>query len=273
MRRSVGDSKGVLAKTFLVFLLILGLVALFQPGSVNACSAHKEKKCFNPFDFDGILDGIPDFLNAPGAVATGGHFWFPMEWDFDRSYAEIEFGSWASASANVPTGEIKLYVRGTGNGCGKPFNLAAGGIYDNYILGEGVDPDTVNVSIKYEGSLTAGFNGFMVGLFGDEGFQFFGKYSQGNYDGVWSVPLAQIASVDEGNEFTMAFGALVFARGSQAEATFNDTFHLSFVSEDGDLVFMPESDGGYGQVPIPSTLLLLGGGLVGIFRMRKKRSS
>ncbi len=264
--REVRNPKRGKAKTVLTIFVAFLLVFVWfgHPANVKACSEEP--------DYGQMLQGLLCGADGYGAVAAVGKFIFPLKWDFGAQEASVEFGSWASAFASVPQGMISLYVRGTGWGLGKLFNWSAGAIWDTYHLGEGMNPEDVNITIDYTGEIN-GLGGFGFGVLSDNGFEFSGSFSQGSYDDEWSVPLTDIASL-KNDTFMMAFGAFVFARGSDSFAAFNDTFQLSFTDDEGNLIMPLESDGGFSQVPIPSTLVLLGGGLAGLLgvrrRMRKK---
>jgi len=259
--KKLGRISNLLVLVSFVFVFF----AVAQPASVKACPQES--------DFGQMLQGLLGDADGHGAVAAAGKFIFPLKWDSGDQEASVAFGSWAGASASVPDGLVKLYVRGTGCGTGKPFNWAAGGIYDTYNLASGTDPENINVAIQYDGELT-GVSGFGLGLFGSEGFEVIGKFSPGTYNDEWSVPLTNIVGSADASDgsFLMGYGAFAFAMGSDSEAIFNDTFQLSFVDDQGNHVYI-ESDGGFSQVPIPSTIILLGVGLTGLlgFRQRKKR--
>ena len=265
-------NKNLLLRTAVIVFVAVALVFAFQPLKGNACNA-------NGPDFGSFANLFQGMFcegeGAHGAVAGVGKFSIffpPAKWDTNDQFAHVDFGSWGHAEASVPSGEIKLNVEGKGF----TINWAFGAIYDKYkLLGEGVDPDKVVINIEYDGTLS-GASIFGIGLLGDQGFQTFGKLSPGTYDDTWSVSLSQIASVNENNEFCMAFGALAFAWGSGSEALFGeadfaDTFKMIVSTTEGGTVRV-ESEGGFNQVPIPGTILLFIPGLVGIFAFRRKKS-
>jgi len=264
-------NKNLLLRTAVIVFVAVALVFAFQPLKANACNA-------NGPDFGSFANLFQGMFcegeGAHGAVAGVGKFSIffpPAKWDFDPLVAEKYFGSWSHAYASVPDAEIKLSAQGKG----VTFNWALGAIYDKYTLGEGVDPANVMINIEYDGALS-GFSGFGIGLLGDQGFQMFGKLAPGTYDDAWSVSLSDIATVNDNNEFCMAFGAFVFAWGSGSEALFGeadfaDTFKMIVTNTEGGQVRV-DSEGGFSQVPIPGTILLFIPGLVGIFAFRRKKS-
>ena len=104
--------------------------------------------------------------------------------------------------------------------------------------------------------------------------EFFGKFSPGTYDHEeWSISLLDIVDYDHAADgtFIMGFGALVFARGSDSFADFSDTARILFEDSEGNLVYTVESEGGFSQVPVPSSILLLGGGLIGLLGIRRRK--
>jgi len=253
--------------------LVLFVAAVFvflcavQPVSVKAC--------LDEDDFGQLLQGLLCDSGDFGAVAAAGKFIFPLKWDFGDYEASVNFGSWASAYASVPDGLISLSVIGTGWGLGKLFDWSAGAIYDTYHFDTSVPLEDINVTIEYDGEIE-GFAGFAAGLLGSGGFEFFGKVSPGTYDHEeWSISLLDIVDYDDATDgtFMMGFGALVFARGSDSFADFSDTARILFEDSEGNLVYTVESEGGFSQVPVPSSILLLGGGLIGLLGIRRRRKN
>jgi len=258
-----------LAKGLTLFLVVFGLLFSFNLPTANACVQAGFNNCNNPFSF---FTGLIDDDSQYGSLAAVGTFFFPTDYAGGAECTYSEAGSMEMlrwAASDVSLGEIHLYAQKSG----MFFDWAAAAIYDTYSVN---NFDDAYVTINYEGTLSPGAVLAMV-LGGNKGFEITGDFGPFAYEegDTWQVKLSEIASPDETGSFKMAFGAAVFVFGEESSAVFADLAHtitISFTDENGNLVGVGETPGGFSQVPIPGTILLFIPGLVGIFAFRRKKS-
>ncbi|MDY6954912.1 MAG: hypothetical protein SWE60_25710 [Thermodesulfobacteriota bacterium] len=263
----------------------------------KVCSALMGILCLSTFL---LLESSVACIVVPepqiGKVKTnvGKSTWTQQTWDdwqydtYEETRGSLDTNNVAHAYADVNSGEIKLTVRrdssdstqfqNVWHGCSPSW--ASGAFYDAFSFSEAVDAQSVVVHLQYDGAFEVGqgsLSSFEIALWGDEGESTLSVDSSDTPSGCFSVPLVDIASLNSDGTYNLGLAVCLEAAGYFALAEYGNTFSLSFVSNDAGEDWTVSGTGFDevpvgASVPIPSAILLLGGGVAGLLGLKQRQA-
>ncbi len=213
---------------------------------------------------------------------------------YEETRGSLSGNNYAHAWADAVEGRVKLKVRRDSSNPtdfsnvwhGYEKSWASGAVYDSFSFSPSSDIGSVFVNISYGGTMTGDSNslaGFDIILWGDGGQSTLSLSDSGSlaYDDLFSVPLLDIATQNAQGEYNLGFEIFLFAEGGSMEADFGNSFSLSF-SSDSSLVsdawtvsgrsFTESAIVDVSSVPLPPSLWMMAGGLIGLARFKRRTS-